>query len=283
MLAGLLARRLMASWSALLGAVLVHRTNASSSTVLAPYDPAAVIQPYNVAERRYRFANAGNITMRQAAASGIASSLSTVMWDAGYVLARHLDGLAGRPGGLLDQASVVELGAGLGLPSIVAALGGASTVVATDGDAKCLPLLAANAERAGASLSAHALAWVDAAAGQAVELLNGGRRFDVVLAADVVYAGNAGAWRALLKVLRVLAAPGAAILLAQTIRLGDSHVAFFRLARSRGFEVETLPPAPGAEPEDGDALAGKVRIYRLSVPPAAECLGGAASGSRADT
>ena len=103
----------------------------------------------------------------------------------------------------------------------------------------------------------------------------------MVLAADVVYAGNAGAWRALLKVLRVLAAPGAAILLAQTIRLGDSHVAFLRLARSRGFEVETLPP--GADDGDDDALAGKVLIYNLSVPPAAECLGGASSGSRADT
>ena len=50
---------------------------------------------------------------------------------------------------------------------------------------RCLPLLAANAERAGASLRAHLLPWDDAAAGQAVELLNGGRRFDVVLAADV--------------------------------------------------------------------------------------------------
>ena len=50
----------MPSRSTLLGALLVHRTAASPSTALAPYDPAAVIQPYNVAERRYRFANAGN-------------------------------------------------------------------------------------------------------------------------------------------------------------------------------------------------------------------------------
>jgi nicotinamide N-methyltransferase len=272
-------REAMPCRSTQLGALLslIHRAAASPSTALAPYDPAAVIQPYDVAERRYRFANAGNITMRQAAASGVASSLSTVMWDAGYVLARHLDGLDGRLGGLLDRASVVELGAGLGLPSIVAALGGASKVVATDGDAQCLPLLAANAERAGASLSAHALPWEDAAAGRAVELLNGGRRFDVVLAADVVYAGNAGAWRALLNVLRALAAPGTAVLLAQTIRLGDSHAAFLRLARSRGFEVETLPAGAGGG--DGDALAGKVLIYRLRVPPAAECLEDATTGS----
>lgn len=263
-----LHRPTMRSPSTLLGALLVHRTAASSSTALTPYDPASVIQPYDVAERRYRFTHAGNITMRQAAASGMASSLSTVMWDAGYVLARHLDGLVG-PGGLLDLASVVELGAGLGLPSIVAALGGASAVVATDGDAQCLPLLTANAERAGASLRAHALPWDDVAAGRAVELLNGGKRFDVVLAADVVYAGNAGAWRALLKVLRVLAAPGAAILLAQTIRYGDSHVAFLRLARSRGVEVKTLPPEPGAD----DALAGKVLIYRLRMPPPAGDMG----------
>ena len=246
---------------ALLGLLLV-RSAAATSTALAPYNPAAVIQPYDVAERRFRFGHAGNITMRQAAGSGLASSLSTVMWDAGFVLARHLDTLAAS--GALADASVVELGAGLGLPSIVAALGGAAPVLATDGDAQCLPLLSANAERAGASVLTRALRWDEAEAALA---LNGGRRFDVVLAADVVYAGNAGAaWRALLKALRLLAAPGASILLAQTIRYGDAHDAFLRLARRRGFAVETLPPdrdAGGGGDGGGDALAGKVLIYRL--------------------
>ena len=72
----------------------------------------------------------------------------------------------------------------MGLPSIVAALGGAQPVIATDGDVQCLPLLSANAQRAGASVEAHALPWDNAALALA---LNEGRRFDVVLAADVVY------------------------------------------------------------------------------------------------
>ena len=234
-------------------------TSTATTTALVAYDPSAVITPYDVKERQYLFPTVGAITMRQAGAAGLAASLSTVMWDAGYALARHLDAVDARE---LYGASVVELGAGLGLPSIVASLRGAARAIATDGDPQCLPLLLENAQQAGATtVHAHQLDWTNA---REALSLNDGRRFDLVLAADVVYAGNAGAWRPLLAALAALAAPGATVLLAQTLRTGGAADAFLRLARRRRFEVETLPCHPDAVDA---ALAGKVKVHRLRAPP----------------
>src|SRR5918998_6245873 len=59
----------------------------------------------------------------------------SVIWRSGVALARELDGMA------LGGRRVVELGCGLGLPSIAAARGGA-TVLATDACAEALELAA---------------------------------------------------------------------------------------------------------------------------------------------
>lgn len=226
----------------------------AATTALVAYDPSAVITPYDVRERQYNFSNVGLITMRQAGAAGLASSLSTVMWDAGYALARHLDAVDASE---LEGVSVIELGAGLGLPSIVASLRGAARAVATDGDPRCLPLLLENAQQAGAAtVRTYPLDWVNA---RDALSLNDGNLFDLVLAADVVYAGNAGAWRPLLGALATLAAPDATVLLAQTIRTGGAAEAFLRLARRRRFEIETL--------EDAVDASGKVQVHRLRAPP----------------
>ena len=237
----------------LLAVAAASRPTTAATTALVAYDPSAVITPYDVRERQYNFSTVGLITMRQAGAAGLASSLSTVMWDAGYALARHLDAVDASE---LDGARVVELGAGLGLPSIVASLRGAARAIATDGDPQCLPLLLENAQQAGAAtVRAHPLDWANA---REALSLNDGRLFDLVLAADVVYAGNAGAWRPLLNALAALAAPGATVLLAQTIRTGGAAEAFLRLARRRRFEVETLDDAVDA--------SGKVQVHRLRSP-----------------
>ena len=75
---------------------------------------------------------------------------------------------------------VVELGCGLGLPSLVAALGGAD-VLATDWSPDAIELLHANAKSNGASLEAEVIGW--AAAEELVERAP----FDLVLASDVLY------------------------------------------------------------------------------------------------
>jgi predicted nicotinamide N-methyase len=98
----------------------------------------------------------------------------SVLWRSGVALARELDGadLRGR--------RVVELGCGLGAPSIAAAREGAE-VIATDADPEALELMARNARANGVRVETARVDWA-----QPDELL-GRARFDLVLAADVLY------------------------------------------------------------------------------------------------
>jgi predicted nicotinamide N-methyase len=90
------------------------------------------------------------------------------LWPASRALAAALPPVAG-----LD---VVELGCGLGLPSLVAAAGGAQ-VTATDWAADAVDLLRRNAARNELRLTVERRDWRDRWRG----------RFDLALAADVLY------------------------------------------------------------------------------------------------
>jgi len=98
----------------------------------------------------------------------------SVLWRSGVALARELgsEDLRGK--------RVVELGCGLGVPSIAAALGGAE-VIATDGDIDALGLVARNAEANGVEVETAAVDWADPD-----ELVERGP-FDLVLASDILY------------------------------------------------------------------------------------------------
>ncbi len=96
------------------------------------------------------------------------------LWPSGVALAEVVAGLP------LRGARVLEIGAGLGLPSLTAALGGAD-VLATDWAADAIELLRTNAERNGISLSAERVRWDDPG-----PLLRG-TPWDVVLGADLLY------------------------------------------------------------------------------------------------
>jgi predicted nicotinamide N-methyase len=96
------------------------------------------------------------------------------LWPSGVALAQAI---ADRS---LRGARVLELGCGLGLPSLAAALGG-GRVLATDWSPAALELLAANAERNGARLHTALVRWEDPH-----ELLERAP-WDLVLAADVIY------------------------------------------------------------------------------------------------
>ena len=97
-----------------------------------------------------------------------------VLWRSGAALARELDG---EP---LDGLRVVELGCGLGAPSLAAARAGA-TVLATDEAPEALELVARSARANGLPVETAVADWT--APG---ELLERGP-FDLVLAADVLY------------------------------------------------------------------------------------------------
>ena len=120
------------------------------------------------------------------------------LWPSGAALAAHV----GRRD--LRGRRVLELGAGLGLPSLAAALRGAD-VLATDWAEDAVALLQANAERNGVALRVEVARWDDPA--------RFGSGWDLVLAADVLYeARNADQLLALLPRLEareiVLAEPG---------------------------------------------------------------------------
>jgi predicted nicotinamide N-methyase len=96
------------------------------------------------------------------------------LWPSGAALARRV---AARD---LAGVRVLELGCGLGLPSITAALGGAR-VTASDWSQDSLAFTRANAERSGAVLDTLLCSWAAPA-----PLLDGAP-WDLVIAADVLY------------------------------------------------------------------------------------------------
>jgi predicted nicotinamide N-methyase len=128
----------------------------------------------------------------------------------------------------LEDVRVVELGCGLGVPSLVAAARGAE-VTAIDWAEPAVELLRANACRNGLELTAIHADW---------RSFNG--RFDLVLGADLLYEERNA--EALLELLPGLAAE---VLLAEP---GRPHAAeFLRRARST-WKVEPIA----------------TRVYRLS-------------------
>jgi predicted nicotinamide N-methyase len=114
-----------------------------------------------------------------------------VLWRSGVALARELDGLE------LGGRRVIELGCGLGLPSIAAARAGAR-VLATDIDPEALELLEHNAFENRVRIETAVADW--AAPDEIVER----GPFDLALVADVLYERQSVA--ALLSLLPRLAA-----------------------------------------------------------------------------
>jgi predicted nicotinamide N-methyase len=96
------------------------------------------------------------------------------LWPSGLALARAMDGRS------LRGARVLELGCGLGLPSIAAALAG-GRVLATDWSAHAVAVTTENARRNGVQIEADVVSWYDP--GEIVER----GPWDIVLAADVLY------------------------------------------------------------------------------------------------
>jgi predicted nicotinamide N-methyase len=121
------------------------------------------------------------------------------LWPSGLALARYVATLE------LAGRRVLELGCGLGLPALAAALGGAD-VLATDWAEDAIELLRQNAERNGLFVHAARVRWSDP------EPLLRAAPWDLVLGADLLYeARNAAQLAELLPQLGgeiLLAEPG---------------------------------------------------------------------------
>jgi predicted nicotinamide N-methyase len=136
------------------------------------------------------------------------------LWPAARRLAEALPDVDGR--------RVVELGCGLGLPSLVAAAHGAS-VTATDWSIDAIELLGHNAARNGLEVRAEMRDW----------RMPWDERFDLALAADVLYER-----RNVEPVLERLSEISPVALVALAGRPYED--AFVRLAESSGKRVEQL-------------------------------------------
>jgi predicted nicotinamide N-methyase len=97
------------------------------------------------------------------------------LWPSGVALARAVDRRDD-----LRGARVLELGCGLGLPSIAAALAGA-TVLASDWSADAVAFAAVNAARNATAIETLVCSWTEP------ERLLAAAPWDLVVAADVLY------------------------------------------------------------------------------------------------
>ncbi|KNC81629.1 hypothetical protein SARC_06052 [Sphaeroforma arctica JP610] len=144
----------------------------------------------------------------------------------------------------------VEIGAGLGLPSIVASNLGIR-MVATDGDDDVLRLLRDNMSSNGCTdARVEKLVWGDKEALHTVS--DGtGRHPDLILASDVVYGNDPKQWRKLVRTLVALSGPNTLVLLANVQRYPVHHplaeTKFYTESTAKHFtrsEVPTTELAP---------------------------------------
>jgi len=163
------------------------------------------------------------------------------LWPAGLALARALDGRA------LGGRRTVELGCGLGLASIVAALGGARAL-ATDWSERAVRYAAANAERNGTTIATQVVDW------SAPGALIARGPFDLVLASDVLYEKRNVPL--LLDLLPQLVGRGGEVWLADPGR-APAEALLAHIAHE-GFRVASTP----------DARQPSVRVHRLRARPA---------------
>ena len=146
------------------------------------------------------------------------------LWPSGVALAEAVGALE------LDGVRVLELGAGLGLPSLAAALRGAD-VLATDWADDAVELLRLNAGRNRIGLRAERVRWDEPA------LLLAGVPWGLVLGADLLYEQrNAD------RLLKLLPALGADVLLADPAR--PFTKGFLERAAERWQVETTREPAP---------------------------------------
>jgi predicted nicotinamide N-methyase len=164
------------------------------------------------------FQRAGKrIEVQQEMAKATSKSTGTSVWEASVVLSEYMQN--GLPKGYWNGKRVLELGAGTGFTSIVAAALGAQKVVVSDGNARVLQLASQNAAANLTPSQLQAMAFSQLqweAAADPNWKYEEGEQFDVILAADVTYSPDF--IPLLMQVIRRLSSKTADIFIAHTTR-----------------------------------------------------------------
>jgi predicted nicotinamide N-methyase len=182
------------------------------------------------------------------------------LWPSGVELARAVSAARNRSGTDLTGAKVLELGCGLGLPAIAAALAGAK-VLATDRSPDGVAFAAENARRSGVGIETAVCSWSEPAP------LVTRAPWDLVLAADVLY-GHRNIVE-LQDLFPRLVGRGGEVWLADPDRPLTAE--FLDGARARWGSVSTLARVPTVNPvsdvDDADTPDPVlVTVYRLRNP-----------------
>lgn len=190
------------------------------------------------------------------------------VWDAAITLCDHL---CKRPQ-LIEGRSVVELGSGCGVLSIVAARLGARCVHATDLE-QALLLLARNVwlnkastgQARGCNVDAGVTVgccdWGNASHAERLRDQCPDGRVDVILGSDLIYRQDRATFVALLTTLVKLSSPNTAILFASKFRMNPEDGNFVTVAAEMGFDVgvDDLPARRG--------MIGTYQLFHLSRRP----------------
>jgi predicted nicotinamide N-methyase len=153
-----------------------------------------------------------------------------VLWPAAIALAHELVAV-----GKLDNKRVLELGAGTGLPGIIAATLGASKVVQTDNQETALFLCKDNAARNRVMTEVRAADWTAWASEEG---------FDLILGSDILY-GEA-MHPHLRRIFDLSLAPGGTVLLADPLR--KQSFPLFEAMEADGWRVSINKWTVGVRP-----------------------------------
>lgn len=195
-------------------------SNASTCTAIIPYTESTLLGNFKD-EYKYVTVNGKRYQLKQ---KWNENGVSGVLWDSGEVLARYI----AAHDDIVRGQRVIELGAGLGLPSLVSSRCGANFVRATD-QSLAIPLLLENIEanfKSNDKIEVTSLDW---------RTDRPNERFDVILGADLVY--NSELFEPLRETLRWFATPQTTILLSGRIRYPKDEN-FYNSLTEYGFTVK---------------------------------------------
>ncbi len=193
--------------------------------------------------KRVQFDGCGSILLHKGASSRVTDLQHTglSLWSAAYVMSYYIDDLWGQEirSGEATKWTVLDLGAGLGLCSAVAAKHGMK-VISTDSDSQALVLLEENLRRncdeGNGNTSIYTLDWIavaeqnDITTNPVIQKLETFGGSDLIILSDVIYSATKPAWHALIVLLQKLRS--------QRMRLQCNHTATLERIR---FDLTQTP------------------------------------------
>jgi len=247
-------------------------------------DANAAADDVNTTDASLNFVFSNHVIQIQEDWSGEGSGLAGMQWLGGVTLARYFDDARHFPAGSFNGKRVVEVGAGIGLTSILLTLLGAE-VVMTDMDvSKAMPNVNAMVDSsARARLTVAEMDWF------APQVERFQRPVDVIVAGDCCYQPAVIA--PLMQTMWDLSSAETAVFLCGIV--SDIALAAFNLHVNRFFDIEVIdesqPPNPAAPQLNSDPPGARhrklMRLHRKPtvgpVPPEASLTEEQVAASRA--